>query len=455
MNRTTSDTLLGNGLRVLAVRAPGAPLAEVRLVLPYARTAPDRLAGARELLAACLGTGTTASASGASGGTRQDIADRAADLGAELSTVVTAESLVIATSVLRPGLPGALALLSDLLLRPAYREEELALALRRAGAAPRTPGPRSRLHRALLGHAFGEHPLLSPPPVPRASTDDLYALHARAVVPAGAVLLVMSADEPDAVCALVRERLEGWSGGPSGLVAPPFARSTPRPGRLAASAVPAGSDDPGQALVLCAGPAVAADDPAHVPLHLAHTVLGAAASSRLVRRIRDRHGLAYAVSAEPRGNRAGDWLEIEAAGAPGTADRIAGEIVGVLRELADRGPSPEEVERARAHAIGFTRFALATRTEEASALAGFAAAGLPLDWLATHRERLAEVTPDQVAKAAARHLDPDLFLVATLDTGANTDTGAAAAAAADSDESPAEAPDEIPSPAQESDRWTP
>ncbi|MFF7076080.1 M16 family metallopeptidase [Streptomyces lavendulae] len=420
MNRETGDTTLGNGLRVVVVRTHGAPLAEVRLVLPYARTAPH-LAEAQELLAALFGTGTGACAT-AGARTRQDVADLAADLGAELSTVVTAESLVVAASVLRAGLPGVLALLSDLLLRPAYREAELALAQRRAAVSPRTPGPRQRLRRALLGHAFGTHPLVDPPTAPAAATttEDLYALHARAVVPDGAVLLVTTPDDPDEVGVRVRELLAPWSGGPSGLVLPPFARRAPRPGRIAltepagaaGTAAAAGS---GQALVLCAAPAVPDGHPAHAPLHLAQLILGGSASSRLARRVRDRHGLAYAVSADLRGNRAGDWLEIECAGAPGTAGRIAGEITDCLRELAADGPSPEEVERARAYASGFTRFALATRTEEASALAGFAAAGLPLDWLEGYRDRLAKVTHHQVAEAAAYFLDPARVAVSTLD----------------------------------------
>ncbi|MEU6313480.1 insulinase family protein [Streptomyces sp. NPDC047014] len=428
------DTSLRNGLRVVVVHTPAAPLAELRLVLPYARTAPH-LAAAQELLAACLGTGTATR-------TRQDIADHAADLGAELSTVVTAESLVMAASVLSPGLPGALELLAGLLLRPAYREPELALAQRRAAAHPRLPGPRQRLRRALLGHAFGPHPLsdTATAPASPATTEDLYALHARAVVPGGAVLLVTTPGRPDAVAARVRELLDPWSGAPSGLVLPPFARRAPRPGRVTLTAGPPGSPDSGQALVLCAAPAVPAGHPAHAPLHLAQLILGGTASSRLARRIRDRHGLAYAVSADLRGNRAGDWLEIECAGAPGTAGRIAGEITDCLRELAEDGPTPEEVERARAYAAGFTRFALATRTEEASALAGFAATGLPLDWLASYRDHLARVTYEQVGEAAGFFFAPARTTVATLD---------------DEPFTPPHAQQQEPEQNQESDRWTP
>ncbi|MEV6394001.1 insulinase family protein [Streptomyces sp. NPDC051907] len=414
MNRKTADTTLGNGLRVVAVLAPGAPLAELRLVLPYASTEPS-CAAAQELLAALLGTGTRAPAR-----TRQDVADRAADLGAELSTVVTAESLILATSVLSAQLPGAMDLLADLLLRPRYSEDELALAQRRAAASPRRPGPRQRLRRAALRHGFGAHPLTDPAgprDVSAPASADLDALHARVVVPDGALLLMTTGAEPDDALRLVRERLDAWTGGPSGLTLPPFARREPRPGRIdLVSQSPAG-----QAMVLTAGPAVPVADPGHAPLHLAQLTLGGLASSRLARRVRDRHGLAYAVCADLRENRAGSWLEIECAGAPGTAGRIAEEITACLRELADDGPTAREVERARAYAAGFTRFALATRTEEASALAGFAAAGLPLDWLDAYRAELAEVTHRHVAEAAAYFFDPDKTVIATHDDATHDD----------------------------------
>ncbi|MFD4028505.1 M16 family metallopeptidase [Streptomyces sp. NPDC058576] len=421
--RTTLSADLPTGLRVLAAHAPAAPLAELRLAIPYARTEPG-LAAAQELLAACLGTGSRDR-------TRQDIADRAADLGAELSTVVTAESLILSVSVLAPGLPGALDLLAELLLRPRYEEGEVALAQRRAAAAPRAPAPRIRLRRAALAHGFGPHPLSSEAggtapllDVVSLLPDDLLDLHARAVVPGGSSLVVLAGEEPDSVLRLVGERLTPWSGGPSGLTLPPFARPVPRPGPVELTEPGTGTAGDGrrdavggQSLVLTVGPGVPTADPLHAPFHLAQLLLGGYASARLARQVRDRHGLAYDVSAGLRENGAGSWLEIACAGAPGGAGRIAAEITRCLRDLAEDGPSREEVDRARAYAAGFTRFALATRTEEASALAGFAAAGLEPDWLDGYRDRIAAVTPEQVAEAAARHLAPDRAVVATYEPG--------------------------------------
>ncbi len=128
----------------------------MRLVLPYARTEPA-LAAAQELLAAGFGTATATRG-------RRAVADLAAGLGAEFSTVVTAEHLVFSASVLADGLPRALRLLADLILRPAYDDPPAAPAPH--GRAPRpAPAPGARLRRAQLRHAFGgPHPLTDDTP---------------------------------------------------------------------------------------------------------------------------------------------------------------------------------------------------------------------------------------------------------------------------------------------------
>jgi zinc protease len=399
----TFRTVLPNGLDTVLVTVPGAPLAEIRLVLPYARTEPA-LAAAQELLAAHLGTATTTR-------DRQAVADRAADLGGEFSTVVTAEHLVLSASVLTEGLRDALELLADLVLRPALPQTVAGDGHRGPTPAPRPAGPRTALRRAQLRHAFGgPHPLVDDAP-DGVAVLDVRALHRRAVVPRGAVLLVMSGEAPERVRVAVEAELGEWAGAaPSGLVLPPFPRAEPTPGRLALCA-----PDADQALFLTAGPAIPAPEPGHTALHLAQVVLGGHATSRLTRRLRERHGLAYAVDASIRQNGAGCWLEIDCVGAPGTGDRIADEVTACLAELAEGGPTAEEMRRARRYAAGFTRFALATRAEEASALAGFVAGGLPVDWLTTYPDALAEVTDARVTEAAAHYLDPTRTLVATLD----------------------------------------
>ena len=53
----SADTVLDNGLRVIAVHQPTVPMAEVRLRIPFAGTG-ERHAAVAEVLAATLLTGT-------------------------------------------------------------------------------------------------------------------------------------------------------------------------------------------------------------------------------------------------------------------------------------------------------------------------------------------------------------------------------------------------------------
>ncbi|MGW3271263.1 M16 family metallopeptidase [Streptomyces kronopolitis] len=411
------------GLQTVVVPAPGAPVAEIRLLIPYART--GRLpAPVHTLLPACLGTGTAQRS-------RQAIVERAADIGAELSTVVTAESLLMSLSVLGDHLPEAVELLAEILLSPAYRSDELDLVRARARAAPTADGPRTRLHRALLHRRFGPGPLtLAPPSVDRlqaVTTDELHALHREAIVPDGSVLLVMTDTGPDTdqLHALLADRLAGWTGGPSGLLLPHIAHRTPSCDALHLTDP---HTKPAQALVMAISPATPTQEPDHPALHLAQLVLGGYGSSRLMERIRNRHGLTYGVSTTIRETRAGAWLETECAGAPGTADRIARIIEETLHELSQTGPTGDEADRARQYAIGFTRFGIATRTEAASAYAGFVAQGLAPHWLTTYAARLADTSRSDIAEAAARYLTPATATFGSLDTPGTTRSAAEEAA---------------------------
>jgi predicted Zn-dependent peptidase len=72
-------------------------------------------------------------------------------------------------------------------------------------------------------------------------------------------------------------------------------------------------------------------------------------------------------------------------------------------------PDQEELESARRYAIGSLSISMASQSGLASTLLSLAAAGLDLDWLRAHPSRLAAVTRDEVASAAAEFFAPTEF----------------------------------------------
>src|SRR5947208_11167019 len=108
----SAETVLDNGLTVVAVRKPGVPLVEVRLRLPFLSAKPQHPAQAQMLADTVL--------TGAGGMDRSELAAAIQGLGGRLSSGVDADRLVITGNVLAPNLRKLLGVLSSVVVDPAY-----------------------------------------------------------------------------------------------------------------------------------------------------------------------------------------------------------------------------------------------------------------------------------------------------------------------------------------------
>ena len=113
----SAESVLENGLRVIAVRKPGVPIVEVRLRLPFLSAKPAHPAQAT-LLAEALLTGTARH-------DRSGLAAAIQGLGAGLSANVDADRLVVGGNVLATNLRAMLDLVADVLTEPAYDKDEV------------------------------------------------------------------------------------------------------------------------------------------------------------------------------------------------------------------------------------------------------------------------------------------------------------------------------------------
>jgi predicted Zn-dependent peptidase len=135
-------------------------------------------------------------------------------------------------------------------------------------------------------------------------------------------------------------------------------------------------------------------------------VLDDGMSTRLYHRICDERGLCYDVSASYEPYADAGLVEVLAETAHEHAEDLLGELFGILRELRDRGPRPDELEKAQAR----HRWQLEEMFDDPGAVAEFFALGELSDLPRTPAERLAEldrVTRDELCEAAARTLGGD------------------------------------------------
>jgi zinc protease len=395
-----TERVLANGLRVLAVRKPGVPLAHLRLHVPFAGRGAAKAHSARaELLSETMLLGTAHR-------TGTELNEALESLGGELSVGVSPDELVVSGSVLSAKTRPFLALLREILTEAAYPSRavmgERDTLIQKLAIARSQPQVAAR--KALVARLFGEHPygrdLPEAEDVERVTPASLRSLHARGVVPDGAILVVVGDVRPGWALDSVEAALAGWRGRPAWR-----AVSAPRPfGPGPVILV----DRPGaaQTNIRMGGPAVLRSDPSHAALELAQTVFGGYFSSRLVANIRERNGYSYSPRSGLEHRRVAAHVIVSAdVGTEVTAPALA-EMWYELARIGTRPIEAEELESARHYTIGVLALATSSQSGLASTLARVTVDGIGPEYLRTHPQALSRVSVDEVFEASRRHLAP-------------------------------------------------
>ncbi|ASR34362.1 peptidase M16 [Prauserella marina] len=395
------DTVLGNGLRVLAVRKANVPMVELRLAIPFAGDDPMHPATA-EVLAETIATGTA----------RRDrvaIDTELALIGGDLGTSVDPEHLTVSAGSLAAGLPTLLDVLSDVLTNASYVDGEVARESARIVerlAVARTQ-PRVIAREALQRRRYGNHPctreMPQPEDVAKVTPGAVKALHAASVLPRGSVLVLVGDIDPDGVVGQVENALREWHSDRSAAVLAPLPDLAPGDLLLVprAGAV--------QSQLRLSAQALSRTDPRYPALQLANLAYGGYFSSRLVENIREDKGYTYSAHSgfEFTGDKATVQVDAD------TANEVtAAALLETRYELGRLGlvpPSGADVDSVRQYAVGSLLIASSAQAGLAAQLTALAVVGLGAEWLAEHPRRLAAVTTEDVAQAALDFFAPSRF----------------------------------------------
>jgi zinc protease len=395
---TVTERVTDSGLRVIVVRKPGVPLAEVRLRLPFGSaraTQPARSA----LLADTMLTG-------AAGYDRSGLAAAIQTLGGDVSVGVDADRLMIAGNVLATNLAALLGLLATVLIDAGYPDEEV--GTERERLVEKLSIARSRAGviagEALAHRMWGDHPYARDLPEPNAvaatTPGQIRKLHDEMVRPSRGVLVIVGDVSANRVLDQVETALAGWTG-------------VPRVGRMPALPEPdAGAllvvDRPGsvQSSLRMGGLAVPRADDRYPALQLANLIFGGYFSSRWVENIREDKGYTYGPHSRIEHNVLGSSLLFDVEVATEVTAPALLETMYELGRIASLPVTPAEVESVRQYAIGSLALSTATQAGLASTLSALAVFDLGLDWVIEHPHRLAAVGVEEVSAAAAQFLAP-------------------------------------------------
>jgi zinc protease len=388
----TVDTVLDNGLRVIAARRGAVPMVELRLRIPFA--GEDRMHPARaEVLAETLLTGTERR-------NRVQVDTDLAVVGGELHTSVDPERLSITGNSLVSGLGALLDVLSDALTGAVYSDDEVTAERDRLveRIAVARSQPRVIAREELQRHRYGDHPFVREVPdaadVAQVTAEEVRALHRDAVLPRGATLVLVGDIDPDQAVAEAARVLTDWQSDAVAKQLP--ALPTVRGGDVQL----VHREGAVQSQLRFSAQALPRTDPGYPALQIANLVFGGYFSSRLVENIREDKGYTYSAHSSFEFTHGNGTLLVDA----DTASEVTAAALLEMRyefgRLALVPPADSEVESARQYAIGGLLTSTASQAGLASMLATLASVGLGQDWLTAHPDRLRAVTVDQVAEAA-------------------------------------------------------
>jgi zinc protease len=332
------------------------------------------------------------------------LARLAADLSVSTDTYATSVQL----SLRATDLPDGLAILADLLRHPTFDPARLDLARKQMveGIRRQNDHPGTVASNALMRAIYGEHPLGRTPTeesVAAITRDDLVDFHRHYFHPNNMWLAVSGdIDKAD----LMRE-LEGvfgdWEQGEFPRQEIPPVTAVPRPVALVDERnIP-------QTTILIGSLGIDKDNPDLHAVRVMNYILGGGGfNARLMQEIRSNRGLAYSVySYYQVGRRLPGPFVAGSETKSSSTGEVVSEMKRMMAEMRNSHVSEAELRLARESLVnsfvfGFTdAHAVVTQTMRLDFY------DYPPDYLETYRDRVAEVSAEDVLRAARRHLRPE------------------------------------------------
>lgn len=404
---------LSNGLRVFVVSDSREPAVTVRLVIPSAGSLLDPAGkpGVAQLAASLLTQGTAKRSA-------REIAEAIDFVGGSLNANVGKDATAITLDVVKKDLNTGLDLLSDVVLHPAFREEEIERQRQQllSGLTVQYSDPDYLaslvLNRVVYGNSTYGWPAEGTPATVKAfQREDFVKFHDANYSPNQALLGFAGDIAPEAAFAFAEKYFGAW---PKTEIAASAAQS--------AATAPAGSgrhiwliDKPGavQTQIRVGKISIRRSDPDYLPLELANHIFGGGYNSRLNTEVRVKKGLTYDAYSTFSPHRYAGSLTV------GTYTRTEAtvEVTKLLLDLIDKmaagDVTQKELDFARSYLSGVYPIQSETAEQVDDRILTAAVFDLPEDYNRTYREKVRAVTLAQVEEMAKRYFtskDVDLVL---------------------------------------------
>lgn len=400
---------LSNGLEVVLLPIARVPMLNLRLAF-FSGDADDP-ADSHGLTAAMASMMTEGTARYSS----RQLAEKAERLGLDVSVGSSSDFLVASVSGLTIYEDDIFELLSEVVLRPTFPENELDLYRRNTIENLRfqRSQPNFLAAERTAAELYGPHPYSRLAPaaddIRRISVESLTGLHRQRIIPNNAILFVIGDCDDVQIRRRIEETFSDWrEGDPPETVFP----EPPERSRRTVSVV----DRPGsaQANIVLADIAVPRNHPDYFPLVVMNQVLGAGASSRVFMNLREEKGYTYgAYTRLDLKKRSGEFEATAEVRTPVTADALK-EFFYELGRIRNEPVPEEELSDAKNYLTGVFPIRAETLDGLAALIVNQHLYGLPDDYLQSYRENVSAVSADDVLRVANQYIRPDRMAIVVV-----------------------------------------
>ena len=347
-------------------------------------------------------------------------------MAASVEISMSAEYGSISLSTMAEDIEKGLEIFADVLRNPAFREDKLELrklqaieAIRRRNDNPIQLAWRN-FSEILYGkdHPFGWYSEIDH--VESITVEDLKAFHAKYYHPNNMMLAITGDFDTETLIAQLEKVFEGWEKTEIDFPIVLAVENVPKP------SVNHISKDLPQTTMLIGhfGIKRTPDFPDFFALRVMNEILGEGGfTSRLMREVREKHGLAYMVGSLMQTSfytNPGEWFAYSQTRAEKTAEAIS-LIINIVRDLRETPVPNDELQRTKDSLINSFVFGFESSSQIAFQQMMLAYRGFAPDFLETFTDNIAKVTAEDVQAVAQKYLHPDALMIVTVGNQDNFD----------------------------------
>ncbi len=361
-------------------------------------------------------TGSQMRAGGTASRSARDFDEEAAFLATEIGSNVGATSAGGSVNCLRQNLDASLELFFDMLKNPGFDPERLAIARARTlqGLARRNDRLGSILSREFARLTRGDHFTTvqsTKASIESVTREAMQAFHARSFDPRRMFFSAAGDfDTADMLRRLNDVLADGWPAQASEPGEIPVPSHDPTPGVYMVDKT---SRDVNQSHVALGHAGIQRDHPDAFKVRIMNSVLGGSGfTSRIMIRVRSDEGLAYSAYSRFRpGTYYPGLFQAGFQSRNATCAQAAAIVIEEIERIQNEKVSAKELDTAKNYEVEiFPRF-FATAGQIAGTFASDEFTGREKDYWKTYRQRIADVSADDVLEAAQRHLQPDKLVI--------------------------------------------